>query len=85
MGRSGESTLPQVNKTILVEIQRKREKMIDLAQEKGLTSDDTIKCSQELDQLIYQYQASFRKTNKHIAIVKNRIKQMIVWSSKAVQ
>ena len=35
--------------------------MIDLALEKGLKSDDTIKCSQELDQLIYQYQVFFRQ------------------------
>ena len=35
--------------------------MIDLAEEKGLKSDDTIKCSQELDQLIYQYQVFFRQ------------------------
>lgn len=35
--------------------------MIHLAQKKGLTSDDTLKCSQELDQLIYQYQVFFRQ------------------------
>jgi stage 0 sporulation regulatory protein len=49
------------HKTILKEIQKKRELMIDLALEKGLKSDDTIKCSQELDQLIYQYQVFFRQ------------------------
>ena len=49
------------HKSIMAEIQRKRKLMIDLAQEKGLTSDDTLKCSQELDQLIYQYQAFFRQ------------------------
>ena len=46
---------------MLVEIQRKRELMIDLACKKGLTSNDTLKCSQELDQLIYQYQVFFRQ------------------------
>ena len=50
-----------INKTILTEIQQKREVMIDLVQKKGISNNDTIKCSQELDQLIYQYQYSFRK------------------------
>jgi stage 0 sporulation regulatory protein len=49
------------HKSILEEIQKKRELMIDLALEKGLKSDDTIKCSQELDHLIYQYQVFFRQ------------------------
>ena len=50
-----------INKTILIEIQQKRKDMIDLVNQKGISSDDTIKCSQELDQLIYQYQYFFRK------------------------
>ena len=47
--------MPCIKNSILDEIQKKREIMIDLAQKNGFTSDDTIKCSQELDQLIYQY------------------------------
>ena len=50
-----------INKTILIEIQQKREVMIDLVNKKGILNDDAIRCSQELDQLIYQYQYSFRK------------------------
>ena len=50
-----------INKTILIEIQQKREVMIDLVSKKGILNDDAIRCSQELDQLIYQYQYSFRK------------------------
>ena len=50
-----------INKTILIEIQQKREVMIDLVSKKGISNDDAIRCSQELDQLIYQYQYFFRK------------------------
>lgn len=39
--------------------------MINLARQKGLNSEDTLKCSQELDQLIYQYQAFFRQKQQH--------------------
>jgi len=53
--------LHYINKAISIEIQKKREIMISLVQKKGLSNADTIKCSQELDQLIYQYQYSFRK------------------------
>ena len=53
--------MQSINKTILIEIQQKREVMIDLVNKKGISNDDTIKCSQELDQLIYQYQYFFRK------------------------
>ncbi|WP_338451867.1 aspartyl-phosphate phosphatase Spo0E family protein [Niallia oryzisoli] len=73
-------------KTILAEIQKKREKMIDLAQEKGLTNNDTIKCSQELDQLIYQYQSSFRKNRRQRGEIKRKrnLKYMLLWSRIAV-
>nr|WP_295970177.1 aspartyl-phosphate phosphatase Spo0E family protein [uncultured Bacillus sp.] len=48
-----------VKPIILAEIQRKRDSMIELAQREGFTNFDTIKCSQELDQLIYLYQTVF--------------------------
>jgi stage 0 sporulation regulatory protein len=57
--------LHSINKTILIEIQQKRKDMIDLVNQKGISSDDTIRCSQELDQLIYQYQYFFRKERIH--------------------
>ncbi|WP_223881841.1 aspartyl-phosphate phosphatase Spo0E family protein [Niallia endozanthoxylica] len=67
-------------KTILAEIQKKREKMISLAQEKGLTNNDTIKCSQELDQLIFQYQSSFRKNRRQRGELKRKrnVKYMLL-------
>ncbi|MCQ6275069.1 aspartyl-phosphate phosphatase Spo0E family protein [Bacillus sp. V3B] len=51
--------------------------MIDLVHKKGLANDDTIKCSQELDQLIYQYQLLFHRTQEQKG--DRKIKQMVVW------
>ncbi|WNS76959.1 aspartyl-phosphate phosphatase Spo0E family protein [Bacillus sp. DTU_2020_1000418_1_SI_GHA_SEK_038] len=48
-------------KKILLQIQEKREKMIKSAKIHGYTSEDTIQCSQELDQLIYEYQLTIHK------------------------
>ncbi|KAA9026459.1 aspartyl-phosphate phosphatase Spo0E family protein [Niallia endozanthoxylica] len=54
--------------------------MISLAQEKGLTNNDTIKCSQELDQLIFQYQSSFRKNRRQRGELKRKrnVKYMLL-------
>lgn len=71
--------MPYTNKTMLIEIQKKRENMIDLVHQKGLANDDTIKCSQELDQLIYQYQLFFHKSPEKRGEGKRKIKQIVVW------
>ncbi|MFD1735530.1 aspartyl-phosphate phosphatase Spo0E family protein [Bacillus salitolerans] len=51
---------------LLEEINRKREMMISTAFATGFTSEDTIKCSQELDELInqYQHQKVFEKNKR---------------------
>lgn len=49
---------------ILHQIHEKREKMIISAKKHGYTSADTIKCSQELDKLIYEYQLTIHHTEK---------------------
>jgi len=41
---------------LLVEIVQKRQKMVQLGEEKGLTNEETVTCSQELDQLLLVYQ-----------------------------
>ncbi|AST94287.1 hypothetical protein BC6307_09160 [Sutcliffiella cohnii] len=41
---------------LLVEINKQRESMITVANKTGIESEQTIKCSQHLDQLIYEYQ-----------------------------
>lgn len=49
---------------MLEEIKVKREIMIDCANKKGFTNDETIRVSQELDELINEYQRIFRPTPK---------------------
>lgn len=41
---------------LLFSINEKRQMMVEAAELYGYTGDETIKLSQELDQLIYQYQ-----------------------------
>ena len=69
--------LPYTNKSMLTAIQKKRENMIDLVHKKGLANDDAIKCSQELDQLIYQYQLFFHKAPEKRSEGRRKIKQMV--------
>jgi len=54
------------NNPLLVQIQTKKEEMFACAQQTGFNSMETISCSQELDQLIYEYQISMQAplTNK---------------------
>lgn len=65
---------------MLEEIQKIRVKMIDSAEKNGLTNELTIQYSQELDQLIYQYQRTNQtmpKEQKEIKFVYN--KMVLVW------
>lgn len=41
---------------LVIEIDEKRNKMIAIAMDSGLNSKETIKCSQELDSLLNQYE-----------------------------
>lgn len=63
---------------MLEEIKEKRDLMIDCANTKGYTNDDTIKYSQELDQLINEYQKALRISCKSNEEVKFAFKQMIM-------
>ncbi|WP_100010343.1 aspartyl-phosphate phosphatase Spo0E family protein [Lentibacillus sediminis] len=47
-----------MQKNLQHSISRKRQKMINLAFEKGFTSRETVECSQELDQLLNLYRRS---------------------------
>ncbi|GGB64721.1 aspartyl-phosphate phosphatase Spo0E family protein [Fictibacillus barbaricus] len=50
------------NNSLLMEcIKEKKEKLVEIADRSGLTSTETVKCSQELDILlnVYQRQAFF--------------------------
>nr|WP_269151542.1 aspartyl-phosphate phosphatase Spo0E family protein [Sutcliffiella horikoshii] len=41
---------------MLLLIKEKRDNMIAIANKTGYISEQTVKCSQDLDKLIYQYQ-----------------------------
>lgn len=67
-------------KEMLDEIQRKRDRMIETANKSGLTSDDTIRQSQELDRLIYEYQCMFSSSNCKKRAPKFTCRQlMLLW------
>lgn len=71
---------------MLEEIQRMRLKMIDSAEKNGLTDEGTIRYSQELDQLIYQYQRIMQISSNHQQEVKFIFGQMIlVWPKSLVK
>ncbi|MCA1029421.1 aspartyl-phosphate phosphatase Spo0E family protein [Bacillus timonensis] len=46
---------------LLQQIDEKREEMIQIGMKTGYTSDKTVSCSQELDQLLNQYQRELYK------------------------
>ncbi|RHW31440.1 aspartyl-phosphate phosphatase Spo0E family protein [Neobacillus notoginsengisoli] len=61
---------------ILIEIQAKRKLMIDSANETGLTSESTVRYSQELDELIVAYQKAGRAAmNSNLRIVNRKLKK----------
>lgn len=70
--------MPYSSSLILDEIQKKREKMIQTAKIKGYTNVDTIRYSQELDQLIYEYQCYSKRTNKQDVEIRVAFKQMMM-------
>lgn len=46
---------------LLQYIAKTRQKMINIAAQKGFVNNETIQCSQELDNLIMLYQREFKK------------------------
>ncbi|WP_083413048.1 aspartyl-phosphate phosphatase Spo0E family protein [Bacillus massilinigeriensis] len=49
------------NSALMEKIQVKREEMMAWARATGLNSEETIRCSQELDRLIYLYQVFYKR------------------------
>ncbi len=45
-----------LQQTLLIEIKKEREKMIQVAREEGITSDRTLQASQSIDQLLNELQ-----------------------------
>ncbi len=65
---------------MIEEIKAKRELMINSAYQLGFTSEETIKYSQELDELINKYQKACEQTHRKNEEVKFAFKQMImIW------
>ncbi|MFK9094475.1 Spo0E family sporulation regulatory protein-aspartic acid phosphatase [Bacillus salipaludis] len=65
---------------MIEEIKVKRELMINSANRLGFTSDETIKHSQELDELINMYQRTIGQTSRANEEVKFAFKQMVmIW------
>ncbi|WP_461183820.1 aspartyl-phosphate phosphatase Spo0E family protein [Virgibacillus kimchii] len=46
-------------------IEDKKEEMLRFSKEHGINSEETLNCSQELDELILQYQMQARKRLKN--------------------
>jgi stage 0 sporulation regulatory protein len=65
---------------MLEAIKAKRELMINCATQKGFTCEETIKYSQELDELINEYQKASKQASAPNEEVKFAFKQMImIW------
>ncbi|MCL6571931.1 MAG: aspartyl-phosphate phosphatase Spo0E family protein [Bacillus sp. (in: Bacteria)] len=69
---------------IIEEIKVKKGLMIKSANTLGYTSNETVKYSQELDELINEYQREMRQTSKSNDEVKIIFKQMIMIWPKAL-
>ena len=65
---------------MIKEIKMKRELMIDSAYSQGFTSEITLKYSQELDELINEYQKVMEQIQRPNDDIKFALKQMImIW------
>ncbi|MGN7174681.1 transcriptional regulator [Paenibacillus sp. FSL R5-0490] len=69
---------------LLIEIQQKREKMIETARRNGMASQETVRCSQELDQLIFEYQCFIKREKEQKKRMRVSFRQMILSWKKAV-
>ena len=68
------------NSDILVEINVKREMMIQCANQYGFTNEKTIQHSQELDELINEYQKNCQQSVKSVEEIKFAFKHMtMIW------
>lgn len=63
---------------MLEEIKVKREVMIQCASKHGFTNEMTIRLSQELDELINEYQKNFRSIEGFESEVRRNFKQMVM-------
>ncbi|MFB7303508.1 Spo0E family sporulation regulatory protein-aspartic acid phosphatase [Heyndrickxia sporothermodurans] len=69
-------------KRYLKQIQVKREEMIQLGKRYGLTNDKTIFCSQELDELLNEYQKFQQSKDRSMKPVVIREASFIIYKKK---
>jgi stage 0 sporulation regulatory protein len=69
---------------MLKEIKAKRESMIDCANKHGFTNEETIRFSQELDEMINEYQKAIGKSPRPNEEVIFAFKQMTLICPKAL-
>jgi stage 0 sporulation regulatory protein len=69
---------------ILEEIKDKKGLMIQSANTLGYTSEETVKYSQELDELLNDYHRAMRQTSRSNEEVKLTFKQMIMRGPKVL-
>ena len=72
----------QSQMALLKEINRIRERMVTSASETGYTSEETIRCSQDLDRLIFEYQTLCKEAEIQRQRGKLLFRQMILLSKK---
>ncbi|WP_353049982.1 MULTISPECIES: aspartyl-phosphate phosphatase Spo0E family protein [unclassified Bacillus (in: firmicutes)] len=72
----------QSQNALLKEIDRVRELMVASALETGYTSAETVRRSQELDTLIYEYQSLCRETELQRKKTRILFRQMILLTKK---
>lgn len=63
---------------LLDQINRKREEMISVANSTGFTSEETIECSQELDELINIYQR-YEAISQNNTLFRQYIKRVMLF------
>ncbi len=80
----GGRTLRYKRIQLLTEIQQKREKMIETAKKNGMASQETVRCSQELDQLIFEYQCVIKREKEQKKRMRISFREMILSWKKAV-
>lgn len=72
----------QSQMALLKQIDRMREQMLISASETGYTSQETIRCSQDLDRLIFEYQTLSKEADVQRKRGKLLFRQMILLTKK---
>lgn len=55
--------------------------MIKSAKEKGTTDQETVRYSQELDELIYQYQLLSKQVKRKVVMKRSIFNSQIIWAN----